>query len=109
MDPINAVCISEKIKNTFLKVDSDNKDVYEKNFNNFKEELQKLDIAFREVFEKSAEKKIIVSHSAFGYLAKRYNIEQIAVAGISPHAEPSPKRLAELTEIAKENEINYIF
>ena len=66
-------------------------------------------MAFKERLKNAAERKIIVSHSAFGYLAKRYNIEQIAVAGISPHAEPSPKRLTELIKIAGDNGIDYIF
>lgn len=109
VDPINAIHISEKIKDTFLEVDNNNKDIYEENFNNFKEELEKLDIAFKEGLKGATQRKIIVSHSAFGYLAKRYNIEQIAVAGISPHAEPSPKRLAELIKIANDNKIDYIF
>lgn len=109
VDPVNVVHISEKIKDTFLEADNKNKGIYEENFNNFKGELQKLDTAFREGLENVVERKIIVSHSAFGYLAKRYNLEQIAVAGISPHAEPSPKRLAELTRIAKNNKIDYIF
>ncbi len=109
VDPINAIHISEKIKDTFVKADDSNKDIYEENFDDFKKELQELDMAFKEGLKNAAERKIIVSHSAFGYLAKRYNLEQIAVAGISPHAEPSPKRLAELVKIAKDNKIDYIF
>lgn len=109
VDPINAIHISEKIKDTFVKADDSNKDIYEENFDDFKKELQELDMAFKEELKNAAERKIIVSHSAFGYLAKRYNIEQIAVAGISPHAEPSPKRLTELIKIVGDNGIDYIF
>lgn len=109
VDPNNAIKICENIKEAFVQVDPDNKDVYEKRFNNYKVELEKLDSEFREGLSDATERKIIVSHSAFGYLAKRYNIEEIAVAGISPHAEPSPKRLAELTKVAKNNKIDYIF
>ncbi len=109
VDPINVIHISEKIKDTFVKADDSNKDIYEENFDDFKKELQELDMAFKERLKNAAERKIIVSHSAFGYLAKRYNIEQIAVAGISPHAEPSPKRLTELIKIAGDNGIDYIF
>lgn len=109
VDPVNAMHISEKIKDIFVKMDDGNRDIYIKNFDDFKRELQKLDTAFREGLKDITERKIIVSHAAFGYLAKRYNIEQISVAGISPHAEPSPKRLAELIEVAEDNKIGYIF
>jgi len=109
VDPVNVIYISEKIKDTFSRVDNSNKDIYEENFNRFKKELEELDMAFKEGLKGATERKIIVSHSAFGYLANRYNLEQIAVAGVSPHAESSPKRLAELTNIAKDNKIDYIF
>lgn len=109
VDPVNVIYISEKIKDTFISADNKNKDIYKENFNAFREELQNLDKAFREGLKGAAERKIIVSHSAFGYLAKRYNLEQIAVAGISPHAEPSPKRLAELVKVARDNNMDYIF
>ncbi len=108
VDPINAIHISEEIKNAFLETDNENSDIYEKNFDSFKKELEGLDTALREGLKGAVGRKIIVSHSAFGYLAKRYDIEQIAVAGVSPHAEPSPKRLAQLIKIAKDNKINYI-
>ncbi len=109
VDPINVIYISERIKDAFSKIDDSNKNIYEENFNKFKKELEGLDVAFREGLRCATERKIIVSHSAFGYLAKRYNLEQISVAGISPHAEPSPKWLAELVKIAKDNKIDYIF
>lgn len=109
VDPVNVIHISKMIKEAFINVDPNNKNIYEENFNNFKGELDKLDESFRIGLKDATERKIIVSHSAFGYLARRYNIEEISVAGISPHAEPSPKRLAQLTKIANENKINYIF
>lgn len=109
VDPVNAIHISGKIKDAFAKADDDNRDIYEENFDDLRGKLQELDIAFKEALEDVPERKIIVSHAAFGYLAKRYNIEQIAVAGVSPHAEPSPKRLAELVEIADDNKMDYIF
>ena len=109
VDPINVINISQAIKEAFIDIDSANKDVYESNYSSFKGDLEELDNAFIEGLKDAEERKIIVSHSAFGYLAKRYNIEEIAIAGISPNAEPNPKRLAELTEIARRNKINYVF
>ncbi|SET28596.1 zinc transport system substrate-binding protein [Natronincola peptidivorans] len=109
VDPINAKDISEKIKDAFVKIDAENTDNYEESFSMFQKDLEALDKAFREALENIQEKKMLVSHSAFGYLANRYGIEEIAVAGVSPHAEPSPGRLAELTKKARENNLEYIF
>lgn len=109
VDPVNAVQISEMIQEAFIEVDNSNKKIYEENFHNFKQELEDLNVAFKKGLEDVTNRKILVSHSAFKYLTNRYNIEQISVAGVSPHAEPTPSRLAELTKVAKKNNINYIF
>jgi zinc transport system substrate-binding protein len=69
VDPVNVIYISEKIKDTFSRVDNSNKDIYEENFNRFKKELEELDMAFKEGLKGATERKIIVSHSAFGYFA----------------------------------------
>ena len=41
---------------------------------------------------------IVTSHAAFGYLAARYGLEQIALTGVSPEAEPTPRQLEELVD-----------
>jgi zinc transport system substrate-binding protein len=38
-------------------------------------------------------REIVTSHDAFGYLAERYDLEQIAISGLSPEAEPTPGEL----------------
>ena len=37
--------------------------------------------------------EIVTSHAAFGYLAERYGLEQVAITGIAPEAEPTPRDL----------------
>ena len=109
MDPMNAVKISEKIRDILIEVDSNNKEVYEKNFTQFREDIEKLDKDFIEGLKDAKNRRILVSHSAFRYLAKRYNLEEIAVSGFSPHEEPSPTRLAALTKEAEKYGLEYIF
>ena len=43
----------------------------------------------------------MTSHAAFGYLAQRYRLVQIAITGLSPEVEPSPQRLAEVAAEAR--------
>jgi zinc transport system substrate-binding protein len=54
-------------------------------------------------------KAMIVSHEAFGYLAKEYGFEQVGISGLSPEAEPSPARLAEVAKIAKAKQATTIY
>ncbi|GAB3454263.1 zinc ABC transporter substrate-binding protein [Streptomonospora sediminis] len=52
---------------------------------------------------------IVVSHSAFGYLAARFDLNQISPAGLDSHSEPSPKRIAEVAETVREHDITTVF
>ena len=51
----------------------------------------------------------MTSHDAFGYLAEAYGLEQVAIAGLSPDAEASPKRLAEVAEQAEAAGVTHVF
>lgn len=52
---------------------------------------------------------IVVSHTAFGYLAARYDLHQIPVAGLDSHSEPSPARMAEVAEVVREHDVQTVF
>jgi zinc transport system substrate-binding protein len=51
----------------------------------------------------------ITTHAAFGYLAERYRLTQIGISGLSPDAEPSPARIAEVQRDARARGITTIF
>jgi zinc transport system substrate-binding protein len=57
-------------------------------------ELKRLDGEYRRGLSHCARREIVTSHEAFGYLARRYGLKEVAITGISPEAEPSPRRLA---------------
>lgn len=52
---------------------------------------------------------VIANHDAYGYLAERYDFTVHAIHGLSPHAEPDPRTLAELSELARENRVPVVF
>ena len=51
----------------------------------------------------------MTAHDAFGYLAERYGLTQVSIAGLAPDAEPSPARVAEVQRIAKQTRVTTIF
>ena len=53
--------------------------------------------------------ELVTSHNAFGYLASRYHLQQIAVTGLTPDAEPTPRRLAEVQSLAEARGVTTIF
>ncbi len=60
--------------------------------------LERLDDELERGLETCARREIVTSHASFRYLADRYDLDQIALAGLSPEAEPTPRDLARLVE-----------
>ena len=60
----------------------------------FSTKLRALDREFRSGLSRCERDEIVTSHAAFGYLAERYGLEQVAITGIAPEAEPTPRELA---------------
>lgn len=109
LDPLMAKEIADKIAQGFVEVDPANKDYYLLNANALKDKLDGLDKEFKQGLSNCKDKNIITAHSAFGYLAAAYGLDQVSIAGLSPDEEPSPKQLADIVEFAKTNKVKYIF
>jgi len=109
LDPVNSQKIVLSILEAIIILDSTNKEFFEANANKLAHDLQKLDEAYRKELKDTKRKEFVVNHAAFGYLAHRYNLKQIAVMGINPHVEPTPKKLAELVNLLREHDLKYVF
>jgi zinc transport system substrate-binding protein len=42
--------------------------------------------------------EIVTSHAAFGYLAERFGLKQVAITGLSPEVEPTPRDLEQVVD-----------
>jgi zinc transport system substrate-binding protein len=59
-------------------------------------ELDELDAELEAGLADCERREIVTSHAAFAYLADAYGLTQIALTGVSPEAEPSPRALEDL-------------
>lgn len=109
MSPINMNEIGREVMEKLVDLDPQNRDYYQKNYNALSEKLKALDLKYKTELKQRTSNKIMVSHSAFGYLAEAYGLEQISVSGLSPYAEPSPKMLSKLIDLAKADNLKYIY
>lgn len=100
---------AQNVLNALIEVDAANQDYYKSNYDKLALDLDKLDSDFKAAVAGFKSKVFIVSHSAFEYLAREYGLTQLPIRGVTPQAEPSPAKLAELVQICKENDIKYIF
>ncbi|OPZ71555.1 MAG: High-affinity zinc uptake system binding-protein ZnuA precursor [Firmicutes bacterium ADurb.Bin456] len=99
----------ENITAGLAKADPANKSFYEARAQEYLNKLEALDSAFRTGLAQASRREFITSHAAFGYLAKRYDLVQIPVRGLSPEVEPTPARMAEIIKLINKEKIRYIF
>jgi zinc transport system substrate-binding protein len=109
LDPINAKKEAHAITLGLEKIDPSNSLYYQQKENILNVKLDHLDSEFKTGLASCKQKDIITSHAAFGYLATRYNLRQVSIAGLSPDAEPSAQQLADVAKFAKANAVKYIF
>lgn len=109
LDPVLAQEQVKIIRDAFIEVDPDGKDIYEKNAEAFIKKLQVLDEEYQAAFKDAKNRVFVVQHQAFGYIAKRYNLEQIAIGGLSTEVEPSAARMAEIGNLVKEHNVPVIY
>jgi zinc transport system substrate-binding protein len=72
-------------------------------------DLGALDREYRSGLAHCRLHEIVTSHAAFGYLADRYGLDQVALTGLSPEAEPSPRDLEKLVNDVRRTGANVVF
>ena len=109
LDPANLAAIGTAVAERLSAVDPDRAADYTANAQALESELTTLGRDFSAGLASCERTEFITSHAAFGYLAERYRLTQISIGGLSPDAEPSPARIAEVQTEAKEHGITTIF
>lgn len=108
MSPKISQSLALSIKDSLVEISPGQQETFEKNYDELVSDLQQLDADFEEMAHNAPNKTFFVSHSAFGYIANTYGLEQLAVAGLNSQDEPSQKELTKLIDLAEEKNIEYI-
>lgn len=103
----NAKIMVKNVLKGLIEIDAKNKEYYEKNAEEYLKELENLDLEISKIFEKTKNKKFIIFHPAFGYLANDYGLKQISIE--YEGKEPSPKWIENVIETAKKENIKIVF
>ncbi|MEO8291193.1 MAG: zinc ABC transporter substrate-binding protein [Gaiellaceae bacterium] len=84
LDPVRYAAIAERIGAELQRLPEAER---------FATRLRALDREFRHGLSRCERDEIVTSHAAFGYLAGRYGLKQVAITGVSPEADPTPRDL----------------
>ncbi len=77
--------------------------------NRFGARLTTLDAEFERGLARCARRQIVTSHAAFGYLADRYRLEQVALTGLAPGTEPTARDLERLVRDVERSGATTVF
>jgi zinc transport system substrate-binding protein len=109
LDPSRLAAVANAVGDQLSAIDPAHADGYRTRSEALQAQLHALDTEFRAGLKACVRDAIVTSHAAFGYLADRYGLRQVAITGVTPEDEPTPKRLAAAVEVAKRTKATTIF
>ena len=109
LDPTRMAKAATLVGDKLAEADSAHADVYKANAKALADELNTLSDTLVNKTSSCKVKTFVTAHTAFGYLADRTGLTQVGISGLDPESSPSPARLAEIAQIAKEQGVTTIF
>lgn len=108
LSPKNIKIIANNIYKNLLETDLANQTYYKENLDKFLKEIENLDKEIHSIL-KDVKKgtKFMVFHPSWGYFAKDYELQEIAIEANGKN--PTPKNLIYIIEEAKKENIKAIF
>ncbi|KNZ42066.1 metal ABC transporter solute-binding protein, Zn/Mn family [Acetobacterium bakii] len=107
LSPKRAAVMVETIAQEMIALDPDNQTIYEKNAAAYLAQLKDVDQSIAAALAPVQNKKFIVYHPAFGYLADDYGLEMVALE--EEGKEATPQQLQSIIDLAKAENIKAIF
>ncbi len=109
LDPQRLAEAAVVVERELVAIDAAGADGYRRRAAAFRDELAALDQEMAAGLATCERREIVTAHEAFGHLARRYDLVQEPITGISPEAEPDPDRLADLVDLVRANKVTTVF
>lgn len=109
LDPVLAQDQAAAILAGLVRADPGGRTFYQTNAARLTDELGALGRRYADRLRVCRTREFITTHAAFGYMARRYGLQQISIAGLSPGVEPSAGRLRALVHLARRHGVRVIY
>lgn len=111
LDVSNGIKYVEEITRILSEKDPENKEVYEKNSQEYRKKLESLDQQAKESFATiSEEKKLLVtSEGAFKYFSKAYQLPAAYIWGINTESQGTPDQMSAIIDQVKASKVPGLF
>ena len=109
LDPTRLIPLGHAVAGALADADPEHAAAYAEGARDLERQVRDLDREFSAALEECESRTLVTSHEAFGYLAERYDLEQVGIVGLDPEAEPSPARLREVGAVVADSDASTIF
>jgi zinc transport system substrate-binding protein len=107
MSPLSAYVIAEDVKSFLTQLNPASAQKYEAGLKALQNKIAQVDSTLREELSGAQSTTFMIYHPALEYMARDYGLEQISFE--DEGKSPSPARMKELIDIARDKGINIIF
>lgn len=109
LDPTRLADVTDAVAEQLSRVDQPNADEYAARGAEVRASLEALDQEMASGLASCSGRDLVTSHNAFGYLADRYDFNQVGITGITPEEDPSPQDLADIAAFVERNRVRTIY
>ena len=109
LDPANMVTMARTVADALAAKFPELSATFASNASTYISELETLGSDIDTTLANCESRALVTSHRAFAYLAKRANLDQVAISGVNPEEEPSAKSLEAIAAFAVKQKVRTIF
>ena len=109
LDPANMVTMARTVADALAAKSPELSATFASNASAYISELETLGSDIDTTLANCESRALVTSHRAFAYLAKRANLDQVAISGVNPEEEPSAKSLEAIAAFAVKQKVRTIF
>ena len=108
LDPVRLARITDGLAERLAQLDPGAADDLRRRSAEVRTDLAAVDEDLRAGLAGCVRKELVTSHDAFAYFAERYGLRHVPVVR-SPEDEPSPRRLAEVSELVRSSGVTTVY
>lgn len=109
LDPIRLANVAAAVADRLGEIDPAHASEYAANAASLADALRSLDGDLASGLANCASRDLVTSHSAFGFLASRYDLREWGIVGIAPDAEPTANALAEIADLVRARGVRTVY
>ncbi|HZG98388.1 MAG TPA: zinc ABC transporter substrate-binding protein [Nocardioidaceae bacterium] len=101
--------VAAAVEEAMAQADPDQADALAANLAALQRDLKGLDEEYATGLADCTVTSLVTGHESFGYLAQRYGMAQVGIAGLSPDAEPDPQQVAAVADLVEREDVRTIY